>query len=214
MFQFRSHNSVDDRKRGAQMLVAWSSAQHYFNGAEQPYERMKSTFAPSSQPGETWRPIGPGELAPIVSAIAFAIELLLKVHAWQERARPPRGHDFRELWAKLTPTQQKTVAERYAELLNSNLKVRPDLRRVSIAESAETDPSREQPAPTCLAAIADLNKSFEQWRYMHEALDRFPQPLSFHFMSAFTLVHALNDCIKNFRGNRKAEYSIALRSEA
>ena len=196
------------------MVIAWSAAQHYFNGAEQPYLRVQSSFYPPAENISSWRPIGLGELAPVVSNISFALELLLKVHSWQEHPRPPRGHDLRELWSKLSPPQRAGVEAHYVDRLKRGVAGHLKLKRISISQTQSLDQSLEEPAPTCLLAIADLNKSFEQWRYMHEALDRFPQALSFHFMTAFALVHALNESIKQFRGNRQAEYAITLRSEA
>jgi hypothetical protein len=210
MIQFRSRPSVDSRRRGAQLFVAWSAAHSYFNGAEHAYLKIESAFFPNAETGEQRRAIGVGELAPVVSNMSFAIELLLKVHVWQEFSSPADGHHLPKLWSKLSQAQREKTTHKYRELRPRHIAQRPNMGKVSVAPGSDAGSDKEESAVDAETGLRELNKSFEKWRYMHQALERFPEALSFNFLTAFTLAHAINDCIKEYKGDKKVEATIAL----
>jgi hypothetical protein len=148
----------------------------------------------------------PGELAPMVSNIAFAIELFLKVLRIQDSSKAPRGHELGKLFEGLDESIKVSVRDRYRKHLDS-LNSSHEAPYVEIAITGKAGQRSTVPAPELDAALANMGNAFIDWRYMYELEDLKSGVLFFNFFEAMASVRALNDEIRQFKGGAIVKFA-------
>jgi hypothetical protein len=189
-----------------QAPVAFGAAQAYLRSIEPLFDeleqRVRERNAGSSQAATT----NPGAIAPIVSGIAFSIELLLKVLQIQEIGSASRGHDLFALWKPLSEETKAKIESRYKNSLHSWF-TRHGLPFVHMNTTAAPDTEFDpEPSPTVAQALQRLGKSFELWRYMYELM-KDGGVLYFNFAEAFGATDAIRTEILEFAGNAEVQMS-------
>jgi HEPN domain-containing protein len=191
-----------------QAPVAFGAGQAYLRSIEPIYAQLQARVRERNNGGTRPMTENPGEIAPLVSAIAFAIELLLKVLQIQERGAASRGHDLGELWKPLSEETKRNIERRYPASLDAWIQ-KHELPFILINASGNPNPSFDgAPATTCADALARLGRAFEHWRYMYELMLN-GGTLYFNFAEAFAAVDAIRAEILQFQGNAVVNMNIA-----
>jgi HEPN domain-containing protein len=141
----------------------------------------------------------PGELAPIVSNVALAIELYLKVLRIQDTSIAPRGHVLSKLFDGLDKSVKASASARYETHLAA-LKDSKEAPFVHYALKGVAPMPSTKPADDLEAALKNMDRSFVDWRYMYELQDSPTGFLYFNFIEAMAVVRAIRQEIVEFQG--------------
>jgi HEPN domain-containing protein len=141
----------------------------------------------------------PGELAPIVSNISFSIELYLKVLRIQDTSKTPKGHVLSDLFGGLHEELRKSASARYTRILTA-LQDSVEAPYVHFAFAGAEPMPNTNPATELKEALKNMDRSFIDWRYMHELQDSRTGFLYFNFIEALAVVRAIRDEILEFKG--------------
>lgn len=176
-----------------------SAADTFLKTAEEPYQQLSKRWKARLSGGEDELVSNPGQLAPLVSNVAFGIELLLKVLRIQDNSLAPRGHKLTDLFKPLDSSIQHSLEKRYIYHLEKAQETggAPDvLFRLSAVEpNFETSPAK-----TIQIALKNMNKAFEEWRYLYELEDLSSGILYFNFFESVAVAKSLRDEISEFKG--------------
>ena len=183
-----------------QAPVALGAAQAYLRSIEPLYDELKQRVSARNSGSSEAITANPGEIAPIVSGIAFAAELLLKVLQIQDLGTASRGHDLVKLWRPLRSETKGRIENRYPVSLRS-WNERNELPFVHLNSTGARDTSLEpDPSPTTERALERMGRSFELWRYMYELM-KDGGILYFNFAEAFAAIDAIRAEILEYPGN-------------
>ena len=138
----------------------------------------------------------PGELSPLVTNIAFSLELALKILRIQDNPeKAPRGHDLHNLWKALSNDFKEPAENKYAELLASWDENDP-MKYVAFAKHAVPEPKS---GLTLNKALQNIKNAFVEWRYMYENFGT-SNTLIFNFVEANCAIQAISHASVTFKG--------------
>lgn len=183
-----------------QAPVAFGAAQAYITSIEPAFRELEQEVRRCHSGASDAKTRNPGTIAPIVSGIAFAVELYLKVLQIQEGGLARRGHNVAKLWAQLSETTRIRIEGRYlTELLV--WQTTAGLPFICLTTNGQPLETSAAPSPTCAEALARIGDAFEKWRYLYELMRPGGASLYFNFAEAFGVAAALRADILNFPGN-------------
>ena len=181
----------------AQIPVIKGALDGYLKSAEFLYRSLRDRFVSRENESSLEGVVSnPGELSPLVTNIAFSIELALKILRIQDDPdNGPRGHDLFNLWRPISNDIKEMAEEKYSELLSAWDESDP-LKYVAFSKSSLPEP---RPGKTLSQALKNLKNSFVDWRYMYEA-HGMPKSLVFNFVEANCAIKALTYASAEFKG--------------
>jgi HEPN domain-containing protein len=198
---FADYCWLDVMSHTNQAPLALAAAEAFLRTIEPAYDQLEARAHRRNNGGSEPLVENPGELAPVVANIAFAIELLLKVMQIQDTSKAARGHDLAELWKALSQDIKDGLDERYGVALKE-WEARGGLPFVLLNVSGTPAPAIDHaPAKSFATALERLNKSFERWRYVYELVKERGGHLYFNFVEANAVVTAARRQIREFQGN-------------
>jgi len=180
--------------------VAFGAAQAYLKSIEPAFAQLEEAVRRRNSGGKDSITQNPGEIAPVVTGIAFAIELFLKVLQIQELGDAQKGHDLLPLWKPLSAATRARIETRYEAALAAWVQ-KGGLPFVSIVTNGTNSTFSPAPSATCAAALERLGKAFEKWRYSYELMRSGGRMLYFNFAEANAVVSAVREEILNYPGN-------------
>lgn len=181
----------------AQIPVIKGALDGYLKSAEFLYRDLKDRFVSRENENSLEGVVSnPGELSPLVTNIAFSIELALKILRIQDDPdHGPRGHDLLNLWRPVSNDIKEMAEEKYSELLSAWDENDP-LKYVAFSKNQVPEP---ESGKTLNQALKNLKNSFVDWRYMYEAHEA-PKSLVFNFVEANCAIKALTYASAEFKG--------------
>jgi hypothetical protein len=140
--------------------------------------------------------------------VSFGIELLLKVLRIQDSSVAPRGHKLLDLFSPLHEEIRRSLEARYtshlsiAEKSNGAPYVLFNLKQLTPTVDVT-------PAATIQGALKNMNRAFEEWRYIYELEDLPSGVLYFNFFESIAVAKALRAEISEFKGGAVVKFERA-----
>jgi len=186
---------VSDTKK---IPFALGAADSYLRMAEVPYAQLSERWRSRTSGGQQAPVSNPGELSPLVSNVGFGIELLLKVLRIQDSSAAPRGHKLLDLFSPLHDDVRRSLESRYTSHLT--IAEKSDGAPYVLFNLKQITPAVDvTPAATVQGALKNMNRAFEEWRYMYE-LENLPSGvLYFNFFESIAVAKALRAEISEFK---------------
>ena len=148
-------------------------------------------------------------VVPAITNLTFAIELFMKVHAFQFANAYPNGHDIRELSKQFSESQLVNLREIYRSFMGApefvdgfvldfsgNIKGNPGIPATPTSKAETYDD-----------AVAEIGSSYVKWRYVYEGfgVEAFRERIS--FPTLWILIQTLKGAIRTNTGK------VTIRSE-
>lgn len=181
----------------AQIPVIKGALDGYLQSVEFLYKNLKSRFVNRQDKNSLQGVINnPGELSPLISNIAFSLELALKILRIQDDPeKGPRGHDLSNLWSPISRDIKTLVEKKYIELLLVWDESDP-IKYVAFSNKSIPEP---KPGETLGKALKNIKNAFVDWRYMYETFGS-NNSLIFYFVEANCAIKALTYASAEFKG--------------
>lgn len=181
----------------AQIPIALGALNGHLIAVDYLYHQLKSRFVNRENQSNLQGVVStPGDLSPLITNIAFSIELALKVLRIQDSPEhAPRGHDLFNLWKPLSSDIKSLAESKYVEILSGWDEDDP-LKYVAFGKGKVDEPIAAQNISKALKNIKD---AFVEWRYMYENMGT-QKTLIFNFVEANCAIKALRYASSEFKG--------------